>query len=217
MAGQAGCEDLKLIVEELAQSRGGLRLFVGLGFTLGSGEALQLTGPNGSGKTTLLRTLAGLLQPETGRVRFTEGGVDAEIGERCHFVGHANGVNGLLTVREAVEFWAAYLDGRDGAALRAETAIERFGLQSLADLPTAYLSAGQKRRVGLARLLAARRPAWLLDEPTVSLDAATRDLFAVVCNEHLADGGMIVAATHLPLALARARTLDLTPTLEVAG
>jgi heme exporter protein A len=204
-----GADNLKLIVEDLAQSRGGTAIFAGLSFTVAAGEALLLTGPNGAGKTTLLRTLAGLLTPRAGRLRFEDGDRDASIGEQAHYVGHANAVKASLTVAETMTFWAAYLGGDGTAAARRDTALTRFALAGLADVPAGYLSAGQKRRLGLARLLAADRPIWLLDEPTVSLDAASREAFAGVCRAHCAGGGLIIAATHLPLGLEHARELDL--------
>ncbi len=205
---------MKLIVENLAQSRGGRTLFARLSLTVAAGEALVLTGPNGAGKTTLLRTLAGFLAPEAGSIRLQGAPADTTVGEWAHYVGHLNAIKPALSVRENVTFWSAYLGA--GAADATARALQRLQLDALADIPAGYLSAGQKRRLGLARLLAADRPLWLLDEPTVSLDADNRDRLAAIIQDHLAAGGLVVAATHLPLGLARAKELDLTDPARAA-
>jgi heme exporter protein A len=175
------------------------------------GEALLLTGPNGAGKTTLLRALAGLLPPASGSIRVEGSGGDPDLLEACHYVGHRNGLKAALTVAENAAFWGAYLDPAPGEALTEDvwTALERFGLAALADIPAGYLSAGQQRRLALTRLLVARRPVWLLDEPTVSLDAAAAALLAEVVADHLRAGGVAVAATHVELNLSGARELRL--------
>jgi heme exporter protein A len=202
---------MKLIGEELCTRRGGRILFAGLSFAVESGAALLVTGPNGAGKTTLLRTLAGFLQPETGRIRLEGEGAaaDASIGEQCHYVGHTNAVKPSLTVAENAAFWAGFLGADGGAADRLEAALDAFGLAALRDIPAGYLSAGQRRRAGLMRLLLAERPIWLLDEPTASLDDAAQAMLADAVNRHLATGGLAVAATHLPLGFDRARELRL--------
>src|SRR5262249_34703399 len=146
--------------------RGGRILFAGLSFMVEAGEALLVTGPNGAGKTTLLRTLAGFLSPEAGELRLQGGAAETSIGEQCHYVGHANAVKTGLTVLENAGFWSGFLAGPQDAQDRFATALTTFGLEALRDIPAGYLSAGQRRRAGLMRLALARRPIWLLDEPT---------------------------------------------------
>ncbi len=198
---------MRLVVENLMLSRGDRRLIEGLSFAVEAGEALVLTGPNGVGKTTLIRALAGFIRPEAGMIRL-EGTPDddATLGERAHYVGHANGVKPGLTVREIARFWARFLGGKPDAV---ENALENLHLAELAEIPAGYLSAGQKRRLGLARLLLAARPLWLLDEPTAALDVASQALMAGIMQRHLDGGGIVVAATHGPLGLTGARILEL--------
>jgi heme exporter protein A len=200
----------ELVVEDLALERGGRMLLRGLGFTLRGGEALVVTGPNGAGKSTLLRALAGLLPPAAGRIRLQGAGFDGErMSLGAHYIGHADGLKPSLTARENLAFWATALDIGAGLALTPLAALERLGVGALAELPAAYLSAGQKRRVALARLLAARRPLWLLDEPTTALDAPSRALLEELVMEHLAGGGSAVVSTHAPLERLLARRLAL--------
>jgi heme exporter protein A len=180
-----------------------------LSFEVRGGEALLLTGPNGAGKTTLLRALAGLFAPSHGTVRLEGGDGDRELAEQTHFVGHQNGIKSSLSVADNLAFWASFL-GR-AAEKQIGAALARFDLEALAHIPAGYLSAGQKRRLGLARLMVASRPVWLLDEPTVSLDARSTGLLADVINAHIAGGGIAIAATHLPLGLVAARELRLSP------
>ncbi|MEO1292370.1 MAG: heme ABC exporter ATP-binding protein CcmA [Pseudomonadota bacterium] len=187
-------------VEELTLRRGGRRLFSRLGFRAEPGDVVLLRGPNGCGKSTLLRCLAGLLPIDEGRV--VVGGIslaeDREgVQEQLAYAGHLDAVKAPMTVAENLAFWsAAWGSGGDIAA-----ALSRLGLDRIADMPAAYCSAGQKRRLGLARLLVANRPVWLLDEPTVSLDAASVEVFASCVREHCAAGGVAVAATHIDLGL----------------
>src|SRR5262245_15631536 len=197
---------MKLVAEELSSQRGGRTLFAGVSLAVESGAALLVTGPNGAGKTTLLRTLAGFLRHETGQIRLDGGAEDVSIAEQCHYVGHTNAVKPSLTVAENAAFWSGFLGG---ASDRLDAALETFGLAALRDIPAGYLSAGQRRRAGLVRLLLAERPLWLLDEPTASLDAAAQETLAGAVNRHLASGGLVVAATHLPLGFDRARELRL--------
>ncbi|MFN3743271.1 MAG: heme ABC exporter ATP-binding protein CcmA [Hyphomicrobiaceae bacterium] len=198
---------MRLIADNLTLARGGRRLIVGLSFAVDAGEALVLTGPNGVGKTTLLRALAGFIPPDAGAIRLENApGGDATLGERAHYVGHANGVKPGLTVRENACFWMQFLGGARDAV---EGALESLHLGDLADIPAGYLSAGQKRRLGLARLLLAARPLWLLDEPTAALDVASQALLAGLMQRHLDGGGAVVAATHGPLGLTGARILEL--------
>lgn len=202
---------MQLVAENLVLQRGGRTVIDGLSFRLGSGEALLLTGPNGSGKTTLLRALAGFLAPAAGAILVEDGPAERERAELSHFIGHLDGLKGHFTVAENLSFWAAYLDeGGDGATdARLEAALDAFDLAALADIPAGYLSAGQKRRLALARLGVAERPVWLLDEPTVSLDTASVALLAKAIATHVAAGGLAVIATHVPIALERVREIRL--------
>ena len=183
-------------LHDLACSRGGLTVLAGVLFEVAGGEAVVLRGPNGSGKTTLLRTVAGLQPPVSGRV---EVGDDA-----IAYAAHADGIKGTLTVAENLAFWAGSYGGGDVAS-----AMAAFDLEPLARRRAQALSAGQKRRLGLARLVVTGRPVWVLDEPTVSLDAASVAMFADVVGRHLGDGGAALIATHIDLGLA-AREVDVS-------
>ncbi len=173
--------------------RGGVPVLEGISFELKAGEVLVLRGPNGVGKTSLLRVLAGLAEPVEGRVE----------SEGAAYAAHADGLKATLTVRENLAFWAELHGAEVGDAL------ERMNLSALAERQAGSLSAGQKRRLGLARLLVTGRALWLLDEPTVSLDAASVDIFAGVVRGHVAAGGAAVIATHIGLGLEEARVLEL--------
>ena len=185
---------MKLILDNLACERGGRMLFSGLNLELAAGQGLLLQGPNGAGKTSLLKTIAGLIAPADGEVRLDGGEGEAPVGEQCHLIGHLSGVKRALSVAENARFWARYLGGS-----AIEGALERFGLAELGDLAAGLLSAGQARRLALARLLLAHRPLWLLDEPAESLDAASRALLAELIGSHLESGGLVVAASHYGL------------------
>jgi heme exporter protein A len=181
-------------------------LATGIGFALAAGEALAVTGPNGAGKSTLLRVLAGLLAPAEGQIALGGEGVDTVARVNVHYLGHADALKPSLTVAENLDFWASALKtGRRGPPARE--ALARLTLAHAADLPAGYLSAGQRRRVALARLLVAPRPVWLLDEPATALDAAAQMQLARIMAEHLGSNGIIVAATHAPLRLAASREL----------
>ena len=195
---------MRLVGDKLSSVRGGRTLFADLSFGVAAGEELLVMGPNGAGKTTLLRTIAGLMRTAAGRV-FLEGGApDHALSEQCHYVGHLNAVKTSLTVGENAAFWSRFLGG---TSTSPDAALETFGLSVLRDIPAGYLSAGQKRRLGLARLLLAERALWLLDEPTASLDSAGQETLTGAVNAHLARGGMVVAATHVPLGFANTREL----------
>ena len=185
-----------------------------LSFAVSGGEAILLTGRNGAGKTTLLRALAGYLRPHSGSIRLAGGNPDSSIGEQAHVVAHANAIKTALTVRENVAFWQNFLSAGADKSEALDDALAKFGLSELSDFPAGYLSAGQKRRLGLARLLCAHRPVWLLDEPTVSLDTASTALLADAVNAHTRGGGIAIVATHLPIGLERARELKLGSLLD---
>ena len=188
---------LRLCAIGLGCVRGFRNVFSDLNLQLSSGDALALTGPNGAGKSSLLRLLAGLLRPSAGRVAL-EGDTDERtIAERAHYLGHLDAFKTALTVGENIEFWIHYLGGEHDAA----PALAAVGLESLEHLPAAYLSAGQRRRLSLARLIAISRPLWLLDEPASALDSGGQEMLAGLMRTHLASGGMIVAATHGPLGI----------------
>ncbi|CAA7624474.1 heme ABC exporter ATP-binding protein CcmA [Magnetospirillum sp. UT-4] len=193
--------------------RGGRVVFAHLDFRVGPGEALMLLGPNGSGKSSLLRVMAGLLKPAAGQLTWGEGeaGDDAEAhAARTHYVGHHDAVKPVLTVAENLRFWARLHEPHAGKAAGAvEHALERFGLAHLRDIPGKMLSAGQKRRTNLARLLAAPSPLWLLDEPTTALDRASIAVLEDVFAGHRAQGGMVVLSTHQDVALPGAAVLRL--------
>ncbi len=185
-----------MYVDALAVARGGVRLLAGLDFRVPAGTALILRGPNGAGKTTLLRTLAGLQPPAAGTIALPPEGVA--------YAAHADGLKPALTAAENLAFWAdVYGAGGDVAG-----ALAALGLADLADRPAGQMSAGQKRRLGLARLVVAGRALWLLDEPTVSLDAAAVARFADLVRAHLAAGGAAVVATHVDPGLPGAAVLD---------
>jgi len=187
-----------LTVSDLTIARGGIRVLEGLSFALGAGQALVLRGPNGVGKTTLLRTIAGLQPPVSGRVEVP---ADALV-----YAGHADGIKATLTVRENLGFWAQAFGNSDITG-----AMEAFQLAPLGERPAGALSAGQKRRLGLARLLVTGREIWVLDEPTVSLDVEAVAMFASAVRAHLAGGGLAVIATHIDLGLSEAQVLDVGP------
>ncbi len=188
---------MTLKIRDLAVARGGVPVLSGVSFDIPPGTGLILRGPNGAGKTTLLRTIAGLQQPLSGAVS----GADDTIA----YAGHADGLKAMLTVRENLTFWAEVFGQRD-----VDAAIAAYQLDPLEDRLAGTLSAGQKRRLGLARLMVTGRPVWVLDEPTVSLDAAAVAMFAAAVTAHLGAGGIALIATHIDLGL-NAPHFDITP------
>ncbi len=192
---------IRLSAHDLGCVRGGREVFEGLNFTVAAGEALAITGRHGAGKTTLLRLIAGRLEPAHGRLELTGGAPDASLAEQAHYLGHRDALKPALSVLENLQFWQAFLGGTDASIGSALTALEAVALDGLAGLPAAYLSAGQRRRLAIARLVAAPRPIWLLDEPTAALDTASQARLADLMRAHLAGAGLIIAATHGPLGL----------------
>ncbi|MGJ3264518.1 MAG: heme ABC exporter ATP-binding protein CcmA [Salinarimonas sp.] len=199
---------MRLVVEDLESRRSGRRIFEGVSFTLSPGEALVVTGRNGAGKSTLIAILSGRLRPAAGRVAL-EGAGERSLPESLHLVGHRDGLKAALTAGENLRFAADLLGGAGG--LSSRDALARVGLAHAHDLPVAYLSAGQRRRTALARLLVAQRPLWLLDEPTSALDVASQETLAELMRAHLAGGGMLVVATHQALGLADPKRLVVEP------
>ncbi|MGI3187073.1 heme ABC exporter ATP-binding protein CcmA [Nioella aestuarii] len=189
---------MSLSVQSLSCARGGIQVLTGVNFAVAPGEALILRGPNGAGKTTLLRTLAGLTPPLKGRI-------DAPV-EGIAYAGHSDGLKAQLSVAENLRFWAGVF-----GATGIDAAVAAFDLGELLDRRAGNLSAGQKRRLSLARLLVTGRPVWCLDEPTVSLDVENVSRFARAVETHLKGGGSAVIATHIDLGLPNARSLDIAP------
>jgi heme exporter protein A len=201
-----GVRLMRLSASNLACHRGGRDVFASLDFAVGSGEVLAITGRNGAGKSSLLRTIVGLVRVAHGSLTLEGGDSELTIAEQAHYLGHQDALKPSLSVGENLKFWAGFLGHK---AADTSAALAAVGLDPLADLPAAYLSAGQRRRLSIARLIAVKRPIWLLDEPMSTLDAAAQDRLAGLMRAHLAEGGLILAATHGPLGLAAARELRL--------
>jgi heme exporter protein A len=176
--------------------RGGRTVFAGVSLRVAAGEMMQLTGPNGSGKSSLLRLIAGLNEAATGTLALEGGNAGLAIGQQAHYIAHQEAVKTALTVEENLSFWRDFLGGGD-----VDQAMTALGLARLAHYHAGLLSAGQKRRLALARLALVPRPLWLLDEPTVGLDTASQERLAIIMRGHLAKGGLIIAATHVALGL----------------
>lgn len=201
-----------LSAASLCVERGGRTVLSRLSFSLAPGEVLLVSGRNGAGKSTLLRTLSGLLQPVSGTVAYGLADEEVRGAETVHYLGYEDALKPSLSLRENLEFWASLLRRTKAAvtagvepfatpALDVRAALDTFGIGRLEALPAAYLSAGQKRRAALARLLLAPRPIWLLDEPLIALDAAAQATLTAVMADHVAVGGAILVASHQPLAL----------------
>ncbi|MBB4123147.1 heme exporter protein A [Martelella radicis] len=210
---------LRIEAAGLSVSRGDMLIFSNLSLTLVAGQSMVFTGPNGAGKSTALRALLGLVGKTGGHAHFIGDDENAlPLAFAAHYLAHQNAMKQELTARENLALWKRILgDFQESAGLDPEEAVEAVGLEGVLDLPFAYLSAGQKRRIAFARLLVAHRPVWLLDEPTAALDKAARETVAALMNSHLGDGGIIIAATHEPLGLEAAEAMAFTgPTRLVA-
>ena len=195
---------MELKAQDLTCERGGRIVFRNVSLSLKPGQLMQLTGPNGSGKSSLLRLIAGLNEAQTGSVTLEGGGEELSLGQQAHYVAHQEPVKSALSVSENLSFWRDFLGGGD-----VDDALEAFDLSRLASYPAGLLSAGQKRRLALARIVLVPRVLWLLDEPTVGLDTASLERFVKVMAKQLDDGGMIIAATHVPLGREPDLRLDL--------
>ena len=196
---------MELKGDQLACNRGGREVFSGVSFNLSAGGALVVTGRNGAGKSSLLRMIAGLVRVAAGKLTLNGGDPDIPIAEQAHYLGHLDAMKPALTVGENLQFWTGFL----GARGNTELALQAVDLAPLADLPAGYLSAGQRRRLSIARLVAVPRAIWLLDEPTSSLDVPSQTRLAELMREHLGKGGMIIAAVHGAVGIERARELKL--------
>ena len=197
---------MRLLGRGVGCVRGGRDVFSGLDFEVPAGEALAVTGRNGSGKTSLLRLIAGLLTPAGGSIALEGGEAELTLAEQTHYLGHRDALKPALSVLENLAFWRDFLGGEIAEAdadLAPDLAqsLASVGLDHATDLPAAFLSAGQRRRLSIARLVAVRRPIWLLDEPSTALDTAGQSLFSTLMQSHLATGGIIIAATHGPLGI----------------
>lgn len=195
---------MELTAKHLTCERGGRIVFRDVSLSLKPGQLMQLTGPNGSGKSSLLRLIAGLNEAQAGTVELAGGSEDLTIGQQAHYVAHQEPVKSALSVAENLSFWRDFLGGGD-----VDEALEAFDLSRLASYPAGLLSAGQKRRLALARIVLVPRVLWLLDEPTVGLDTASLERLVKVMARQLDGGGMIIAATHVPLGREPDMRLDL--------
>ena len=197
---------MRISASNLGCVRGSREVFRNVNFSLASGQALAVLGPNGAGKSSLLRIVAGLLRLDSGQLELDGGDSELTVAEQAHYLGHQDALKPSLSVAENLSFWARYLgEGRAGPI----EPLEAVGLAAIRDLPAGYLSAGQRRRLSIARLLAVPRPIWLLDEAAAALDQAAQARLAELMRGHLAGGGLILAATHAPLGLDAVHELRL--------
>ena len=195
---------MRLSAIDLACVRGGRQVFAGVNFAIAGGEALTISGRNGAGKSSLLRMIVGLVRLAGGRLMLEDGDPELSVAEQAHYLGHQDALKSSLSVAENLRFWAEYLGVKTD---EIDAPLKAVGLDGLADLPAAYLSAGQRRRLSIARLFAVPRPIWLLDEPASTLDSAAQERLAQLMRAHLADGGLIVAASHGPIGLDKTQEL----------
>ena len=207
---------MRLRAWDLTIERGGRRVIAGLSFEAREGSALIVTGPNGAGKTSLIRALAGFLPIESGGFALDGGDGERTVGEQAHYLGHADGVKSALTAGENLAFAAAMLGGDPSRAAQL-AALAALGLGHVCDFPARLLSAGQRRRAALARLLVAKRPLWLLDEPATALDAGAQAALAAIMRAHVQGGGILVAAAHGSLGLDGAQELRLGAPADAAA
>jgi heme exporter protein A len=197
---------MRLSASDLVCRRGGRDVFAGVSFSVAAGEALTIRGRNGAGKSSLLRMVVGLVRIMHGRLDLQGGDPELTIGEQAHYLGHQDALKPSLTVAENLRFWSAFLGGAYGSVGEPLAAV---GLEALADLPAGYLSAGQRRRLSIARLLAVKRPIWLLDEPSSTLDAAAHERLTEFMRAHLAGDGLILVATHGAIGIEEAAEVRL--------
>lgn len=198
-------QKFRLVVKELAVERGLRRIVSDVSFSLDEGDCLVLTGQNGTGKSTLLRAITGLHPIAAGKI-LLEGAGEIPHPEFCHYLGHKNGFKLALTVRENLEFWQRFCGAPE---LTIEEALDELDLSHTIDLPYSYLSAGQRRRAAIARLLISDRPIWVLDEPTTGFDQAATDKFDALATAFCQSGGILIAATHLTLSLPKAKHMEI--------
>lgn len=201
---------MKFQATHLAATRGGRTIFSEIGFELSAGDGLIVTGPNGAGKSTLLRVIAGLLPASRGTLTLSIQD-EADIREHCHYLGHKNMLKEALSVAENLHFWQSYTGTQD---LDIDEALDKVKLKGINSIPAGYLSAGQKRRVAIARLLVSKKPIWLVDEPTAALDRNAELNFSRILQDHLNKGGIAIAATHQPLNLSAPKSLEMQPFRE---
>jgi heme exporter protein A len=205
---------MRLSASDLACRRGGRDVFAGVNFSVAAGEVLTIRGRNGAGKSSLLRMIVGLVRIAAGGLELEGGDPELTIGEQAHYLGHQDALKPSLSIGENLSFWSRYLGA---AAANVAPSLAAVGLEAVVDLPAAYLSAGQQRRLSIARLLIVKRPLWLLDEPTSTLDAAAQAQLVGIMQTHLAGGGIILAATHGDLGLDGRRELRLDPASASQG
>lgn len=197
---------MKFSAENLCVNRGIRTIIKDVSFALEAGEALIILGENGSGKSTLLRAIAGLLPISSGKLSLTQIEDDTAIYEQCHYLGHKNGMKDALSVQENLSFWQSYNGVLDA---NIENALATVDMGHVADVPFGYLSTGMKRRVSICKLLLNKRPVWIVDEPTSGLDLPSAKLFEELCNRFCRGGGILIAATHLPLGIKKSKELKL--------
>lgn len=207
---------MRIFAQNLSVKRGEELIFTDVSFELSPTESLTISGPNGVGKSTLLRALAGLLPIDSGTFEIKTDSKEAKPNaEYCHYIGHKNAMKAELTVLENLNFWQRTMAQEDSVdddlIMSPEAAVELLGLSHTLDLPFGFLSQGQRRRIALAKLFVSHRPVWLLDEPTAALDKASSDNFANITNSYLEKGGIVIAATHVPLGFKEVKQLEMTP------